>query len=301
MSGADPSICPASPDNPTGLSVTFWGVRGSAPVSGPGYEAFGGSTMCLELAADGHRLILDAGSGLRKVGLMLQDEEVLTVDILLTHFHMDHLMGLMTFAPLFQKGAVVTIYAPVLMDILPEATLDCLLNTPYSPIKPNDTGASVVVKSFCPGETITVSGLAVQTIRLSHPGGACGYRVAYGGQSVAVIIDHEHVAGQPEQGLVEFCSGVGLLLYDAPWDEAIDYEPHRGWGHSTWQAGLRLMHAADARCLGCLHHAPEATDDILFGREAQLRQQHPPSFLAREGETVRLASLGVQNRGISAG
>lgn len=289
MPATEPQIDPGHPAGATGLSVTFWGVRGSAPVSGPNHETFGGSTVCLEVNAGQNRLIVDAGSGLRRLGLMLQHRSISTVDILLTHLHMDHLIGLMTFAPVFQQGASVTVHAPILTDTAPETSLNSLLGAPYSPVRPRDTGADFTVRSFRPGETITVSGQAVRTLLLAHPGGACAYRITHEDRGVAIVTDHEHTSGQPEPALAEFCSGADLILYDAHWDEAIDYERHRGWGHSTWQAGLRLLHAANARRLGCIHHAPEATDAMLFEREVRLRQQHAASFLAREGKTVHLA------------
>jgi phosphoribosyl 1,2-cyclic phosphodiesterase len=277
-----------NPAAASGLSVSFWGVRGSAPVFGASYQVFGGNTMCLEVNAGNRRVIVDAGSGIRRLGQKLQQDKVLTTDIVLTHYHMDHLMGLMTFAPLFAKGAAVTIHAPILENRHPEVVLNSLLCAPFFPMAAKDAGASFAIHGFHPGEPIALANLDIRTTCLSHPGGACGYRIGNSAGSIAILMDHEHASERPDASLVRFCSGADMILYDAHWDEDIDYEPHRGWGHSTWQAGLRLMHVAEARRLGALHHAPDAADTMLLERDSRLRKAHPGSFFAREGDTVSL-------------
>jgi phosphoribosyl 1,2-cyclic phosphodiesterase len=270
------------------MSVSFWGVRGSTPVFGAQHQVFGGNTMCLEISAGERRVIVDAGSGIRQLGQKLQQDRVSTIDILLTHYHMDHLMGLMTFAPLFQKGVTVTVHAPILNDKHPDAILNGLLTVPFFPMAAKDAGASFAIHGFHTGEHIRLADMDIFTTCLSHPGGACGYRIGHGAGSIAVIMDYEHAADRPDASLVRFCCGADLILYDAHWDEDIDYLAHRGWGHSTWQAGLRLMHAAGAHRLAAVHHAPDATDHMLLERDSRLRRAHPASFIAREGDTVRL-------------
>lgn len=267
-------------------SVTFWGVRGSAPASGADHLVFGGSTMCLEINSGDRRLILDAGSGIREFGRNLKAGDVREIDILLTHYHLDHILGLAAFAPLFQKGVCVTIYAPILKDEHPEAIITRFLREPFFPAPARDNAASLNIRAFHPGDELLVSGFRIGTTRLSHPGGACGYRICDMDRSVAVITDHEHAAELPDPSLVDFCKGTDLILYDAHWDEGLDYEAHRGWGHSTWQAGLRLAQAAGVPRLGCIHHGPDSKDDLLLEREGRLRQIQPASFFAREHATA---------------
>ncbi len=285
----DPAFpLPPVSDVTTGMFVTFWGVRGSTPVSGNDCRIFGGSTMCLEVETSERRIILDAGSGIRKLGQKLCKQKVSNIDIVLTHFHLDHVMGLTTFSPLFQNGTSVVVHAPILQDKHPEPILHRLLGEPFFPVPMKDAGASFTIRAFHPGDDIHLAGHHIHTANLSHPGGACGYRIDANGRSIAVITDYEHGSDRPEPSLVALCSGVDMILYDAHWDEDHDYKAHRGWGHSTWQAGLRLMQAAGAERLGCLHHAPEATDDVLSRREACLTQIHQASFFAREGEMIVL-------------
>jgi phosphoribosyl 1,2-cyclic phosphodiesterase len=275
----------------TPLSVTFRGVRGSASVFGAEYASFGGSTMCLEMTGGGRRVIVDAGTGIHKLGWTLVREGALQVDILLTHFHVDHVIGLMSFAPLFRTGARVTVHAPILDQDQPADILPRLFAKPFFPIAPGDMGASFEIRGFRPGEAWTVAGFDVRTTGLSHPGGACGYRIGYEGRSIAVVTDYEHQAEEPDDALAAFCAAADLLLYDAPWDEATDYAQRRGWGHSTWQAGLSLLRASSARRLGCIHHAPDSTDELLVEREAALQKLHREGFFAREGNTLTIGEM----------
>lgn len=244
--------------------------------------------MCLEVEAGESRVILDAGSGIRQLGHKLRQQRVLNIDIVLTHFHLDHILGLVTFSPLFQAGTSVTVHAPILQNKHPEPNLNRLLGEPFFPILMTDAGSSFSIRGFQLGDVISLAGLDIRTTGLSHPGGACGYRIDANGRSIAVITDHEHDSVRPEPSLVGLCQEADMILYDAHWDEDMDYDAHLGWGHSTWQAGLRLVQAAGAARLGCLHHAPDATDRDLQDREARLRQHGSAHFFAREGETVEI-------------
>ena len=275
-------------DQDQGLAVRFWGVRGSAPQCGAAHLAFGGATMCIEATAGGRRLVIDAGSGIRALGWALDGEEAGEIDLLLTHYHLDHLLGLWSFAPLFRSGTKVVVHAPILETGEPEGILRRLFDAPYSPLRPEDAGASLVVRAFKPGASFAIAGFEIRTTPLTHPGGSCGYRLGWRDASLALVFDHEHGGGAPEPWLAAFCAGADVILYDAHWDEDVDYAPHRGWGHSTWQAGLRLLEAAKGCRLGLLHHAPDATDAVLTEREGRLRRLHGGGFFARQGETVRI-------------
>jgi phosphoribosyl 1,2-cyclic phosphodiesterase len=271
-----------------GLAARFWGVRGSAPQCGAGHLAFGGATMCIEVTAGARRLVIDAGSGIRDLGWALCREDVGEIDLLLTHYHLDHLLGLWSFSPLFRSGTRVVVHAPILETGEPTEILRRLFDAPYSPLRPEDAGASLVVRPFQPGASFEVAGFEARTTPLTHPGGACGYRLGWRDSSLALVFDHEHGGGTPEPWLAAFCAGADVILYDAHWDEDVDYAEHRGWGHSTWQAGLRLLEAAKGGSLGLLHHAPDATDAVLTEREGRLRRQHAAGFFARQGEAVRI-------------
>lgn len=270
----------------TTLAITFWGVRGSNQVSGPEHLVFGGNTMCLEIEAGNSHLIIDAGSGIRALGRKLVDRGVRKADILLTHFHLDHLIGLTAFAPLFHEKMEVTLYLPTLHGLDTGLLLDRLFGPPFFPVTLKQAGAQFSLRSFGPRDTLAISGLHVLTAPLDHPGGACGYRIEHAGRSIAVITDHEPGRVDGDMALATFCKGADMLLYDAHWDADVDYQAHRGWGHSTWQAGVQLLKDSGAGQLFCVHHAPEATDSELIAREHRLRSDHRNCFFAREGERL---------------
>ncbi|MGL5115959.1 MAG: MBL fold metallo-hydrolase [Beijerinckiaceae bacterium] len=275
------------------LNVTLWGVRGSLPAPGAGSLAFGGDTICVEVSHEGRSLIVDAGTGLRSLGLARSDTRCRTYDLLLTHWHLDHLLGLMSFAPLYDPTAQVTLHAPVIDDRDPAFILDQIFGPPFHPVRIWEAGAQVRVLPFFPGATFSIGRTNVRTATLSHPGGACGYRFDAEGAAVVVLIDHEHGASEIDARLIEFSAKADLLLYDAHYDEDSDYAAHRGWGHSTWQAGEALRSAAGIGHLRCIHHHPAASDDLLAEREGRLMSRHPGSSFGRAGENIALRRMAT--------
>ena len=269
-------------DATPGLSIRFWGVRGSIPVSGGDYVRFGGDTICFEVKLGEERIFGDAGSGLRRLGGTMVGDGDMHATLLLTHFHLDHLIGLTGFDVLRSPAARIQIQAPALGSGGVRDCLARLLGEPFFPVALDRMRGIRACSDFEPGTTFTIGRHRIRTVRLNHGGGACGYRFDHAGKALAIITDHEHRDAAHEEALAEFCRGVDLIVYDAMWDESLDYDPHRGWGHSSWQAGLRLLHRASAHRLACVHHAPTHIDEMLEHREELLRRQHASSFFARQ-------------------
>ena len=244
---------------------------------------FGGATICLEITLGTSRIIVDAGSGIRRLGLEMVKDGTHEAHILLTHLHLDHIIGLTAFAPFFTSGFDISLYA----QLNPEYPLiDALKRVFSEPLFPVHLDALVSQPKFIgfqPGEDIAVGQHTVRSIRLRHGIGAIGYRIDYGGRSVVIITDHEHLAGEPDGALAEFARNADLVIYDSMWDEVSDYQGHVGWGHSTWQAGAALLNKTGAKRLACIHHAPDSDDPTLTAREHALQSTHPGSFFARQG------------------
>ena len=127
------------------------------------------------------------------------------------------------------------------------------------------------------------AGVRVRSFALRHPGGAVGYRIAYGGVSVAYIVDHEH----PLEGLEAFVAGADVLIYDASYTEA-EYGARVGWGHSTWQEGVRLAEAANVGRLVLFHHDPEHDDATMDAIAAAVAAARAGSVAAREGMVIEI-------------
>src|SRR5580704_17429244 len=158
-----------------GLKVRFWGVRGSISCSGAEYMRYGGNTSCLEVTSAGRRLIFDAGTGIRPLG----------VDLYFTHTHLDHISGLTFFSPLFGKGNAVRLWAG---HLEPPYTLKNvvgnLMKAPLYPVSLEVFQARVEFKEFTSGQQLACGEMAMRTAPLNHPNGATGYRVEFGGKSI---------------------------------------------------------------------------------------------------------------------
>jgi phosphoribosyl 1,2-cyclic phosphodiesterase len=270
------------------MSITFWGVRGSIACPGRSTVRYGGNTPCIEVRGRDRLIILDAGTGLYALGDRLMDgDDALDIDILLTHFHLDHVSGLPFFAPFFNAGHAIRIWAGT-----PTSTLSKLLHTlvspPLFPIAPSSFKAKVTCHGFTPGEPIGIGGgLEVHTALLDHPDGAVGYRLNIGEAAVAYITDTE-IRGDPiDKKIVALARATDLLIVDCT-NTQDEVATRQSRGHSTWFDGIRLANAADARTLCLFHHDPTHDDDAMDAIGACAQEARPGSIVAREGMTIDL-------------
>ncbi len=257
-----------------GLKVRFWGVRGSISCPGPEYMRYGGNTSCLEVTAGGRRLIFDAGSGIRTLGLELAREAPLDIDIYFTHTHLDHIAGLTFFSPLFDKRNSIRMWAGHLeAPYTLKGVVKSLMQAPLYPISLETFQASVSFKEFDCGTTLACGAVAMRTAPLNHPNGATGYRVEYGGKSVCYITDTEHRPSGIDETIVGLCRGADVMIYDSTYTDD-EYPRYRGWGHSTWQEGVRVADAAGVGTLAIFHHDPSHDDAFMdrLAREAAARR-----------------------------
>ena len=267
------------------LSVRFWGVRGSIACPGPATLRYGGNTPCVEVRCGGHTLIFDAGTGIRPLGnALVQAANTSDFDIFLSHGHIDHVIGLPFFAPLFVEDQVVRVWAGNLQPAggVREAVRK-LMSFPFFPLQVDALHAELEFHDFRAGETLTPRpGITLRTAALNHPGGAIGYRIEYGGRSVAYVTDIELGDGPIDPGLLELTRNAALVILDTTY---IDKElpSHVGWGHSTWQQGLRLAKAANAGKLCLFHHDADHDDAFMDRVAAAAEAARPGTIVAREG------------------
>jgi len=269
--------------------VRFWGVRGSIATPGPATARYGGNTSSIEVRCGARLLLLDAGTGLRYLGARLLAEAPIDADILFTHTHFDHVCGLPFFKPFFQPQNRFRLWAGHLGDGLTlRRVLSEFMIAPLFPVPPDVFKATLEYRDFAPGDTLAAGpDVTLRTAVLNHPDGAVGYRVDYGGKSVCYVTDTEHVPGAPDKNVLGLIAGADLVIYDSMYTDE-EYNAYVGWGHSTWQEGLRLCKAAGARRLAVFHHDPEHDDEMLSGIERELGAQLPGSLVAREGLVVEL-------------
>ena len=283
------------------ISLRFWGVRGSIACGGPDTLRYGGNTLCIELRCGNRLLVLDAGTGLRPLGNALARAGAIDADLLLTHTHLDHCIGLPFFAPMFDARNRVRIWA----GHLPPSTgirsvLASMMAPPLFPVPPDIFRADIEYRDFIAGATLVLPrvmagelDVQVRTLALEHPNGATGYRVAHAGRSACYLSDLEHAGVAPTPALVDFVRDADVLVYDAMYTDE-QFEGRVGWGHSTWQAGMRLADAANVGCYVVFHHDPEHDDVRMDAIAQQLAHARPGrtsralarALVAREGMTL---------------
>lgn len=277
-------------DHDQAISVRFWGVRGSHPVPGPRTVEFGGNTSCVEVRLGGRLFVLDAGTGIAALGHELSREDSRDITLLLTHLHPDHVGGLPFFKPLLTGDCHARIFCGNLGGETAESALDRCFGPPLFPIRLGDLKSHIEHVGFKAGQTLTFGNISVGTFLLVHPSGATAYRFDLGSARFAYVTDIEHVADEPDPALVEFVRGADLVVYDAMYTEE-EFSFCRGWGHSTWPAGVALCRAGGVKRLAAFHHHPKHDDAKLLDFERQLQAEMPGSFFAREGQQVTIGQV----------
>lgn len=264
-----------------------WGVRGSTPTPGVDTLRYGGETTCFEIRAGDALVLVDCGSGARNLGLQLVAEGPRHFDLLFTHTHLDHICGLPFFKPAYFPSFSIDAWAGHFMDETELVDIICrIMSPPIFPVAAN-TLKGVNFKTFRAGSSIErTDGLSIRTIRLNHPGGACGYRLTYGGRSICIITDHEHGDPEIDAALIDFVAGAEVMIYDAMFTDA-EYETYRGWGHSTWQKAVELATRAGVRTPVLFHHDPRRSDDELDEIGLAAAAAHPGTLVASEGMILR--------------
>jgi phosphoribosyl 1,2-cyclic phosphodiesterase len=263
-------------------------VRGSIACPGKEYSRYGGNTPCLEVRCGPHLLVFDGGTGLRPLGWQLKQEEPLDFDLFFSHTHFDHIVGLPFFKPLFHTGNKLRMWAG---HLLPERTLRdvlcVMMQEPLFPVPIETFSADTTYHDFRVGETLRPrDGIAMRTAPLNHPNRATGYRIEYGGRSVCYVTDTEHENGHLDQNIIDLVKDSDIFIYDATYTDG-EYPKYQGWGHSTWQQGVRLADAANVRTYVAFHHDPGHDDGFLDHVAEEVEAARPGSIVAREGMILR--------------
>lgn len=277
-------------------TVTIWGARGSRPVPGPDTVQYGGNTPCVQVQIGEHLLIFDAGTGICNLGQHLEKQfgdNPIKGDIFITHTHWDHIQGLPFFLPAFKKGNVFTLYGQGKMNQAFEALMKGQMVYPHFPVQFEDMAASIEFHEVETGKQITLTdGIIIETLQNNHPSGSISYRINYGGHTCCYMTDLEHYSTINYE-LVEFIGDADLVIYDANYTDGeylgLNDSPNRiGWGHSTWQEGIKLVQLANAKRLILFHHDANRTDKELEVIEQLAQEIYPDCYAAREGMVIQL-------------
>jgi phosphoribosyl 1,2-cyclic phosphodiesterase len=277
------------------VRVTFWGTRGSLAAAGEATVRYGGDTPCVQiLASDGTCLVLDAGSGIRRLGETLP-ASLGRLDVFLTHLHMDHIQGLGFFAPLFRPGIDTHIWGPPSTSLDLRHRLGRYLSPPLVPVRMRDLQSHVHLHD-APDAPVRIGGLEVTAAPVIHPGPTVGYRITEGQRSVVYLPDHEPALGWGTKPVgpdwtsgFELARDADLLIHDCQYF-AEERAERLGWGHSSVEETAAFATLAGARRLACFHHDPAHDDDTVDRLVAGVAAAAPglPVSGARQGETLEV-------------
>ena len=247
------------------MLVRLWGTRGSLAAPGPETVRYGGNTSCVEIRGpEGELLILDAGTGIRRLGASLAADDN-EAHLLLTHLHMDHIQGLGFFAPLFRPDFDIHIWGPPSSNQLLRDRISRYLSPPLFPVRLRELPSLVAIHDILGGE-VRIGSLTMRAEFVCHPGPTVGYRIGDGRRSIAYIPDHEPALGLRTAGFepgwtsgIDLAEDCDLLIHDTQFTAA-EYPDHAGWGHSSIDHAVDFAEAARARRLVTFHHDPAHGD-----------------------------------------
>jgi phosphoribosyl 1,2-cyclic phosphodiesterase len=248
------------------MIINCWGSRGSIPVSGREYFKYGGDTTCLEIRTQsGHIIIVDAGTGVRRLGKKLIEDKRYEYHFIFTHAHWDHLMGFPFFAPLYYRRAKFWMHRCPFHSKFVETMLSKVMAPPNFPVKYTDLKAKMIYEQACP-QIFEIGSVTVIPIPLSHPNSGSGYKFVEDGKSFVFLTDNElgfsHPGAATYNNYVAFAEGTDLLFHDAEYTPE-EYKTYIEWGHSKYTDVLDLTHRAGVSRLGLFHLNQERTDEDM--------------------------------------
>jgi phosphoribosyl 1,2-cyclic phosphodiesterase len=311
-----PSISASSPPP----RIKFWGTRGSIAVPGAETLRYGGNTTCVELRADGEIIVLDAGSGIRPLGIALDREfqaRPIKLSLLITHAHWDHIQGFPFFKPAYDSKNEIRILGfdgagATFREIMAEP-----MKSPFFPITMRELSARMNINKLNEMK-FSLGKLDIHAAFVNHPGVCAGYRIFTSGGSVAFLPDHEpyefflhaargkqlspeeakEIAAEQHAALIQFLRGSDILILDSQYTDR-EYEMHIGWGHGSISSAVALALAAEVQTLLLFHHDPAHNDEMVdrmveSARELAMRRgSHLEIAGARQGSEIVLETKKI--------
>ncbi len=306
------------------MKVKFWGTRGSIPTPYSEFMKYGGNTSCVELRTrENQIIILDAGTGIRRLGLKLLKESKIkeeeigqimdfvlpgevsqsviklpphlsflkgdepyigTAHIFISHTHWDHIQGFPFFVPAFLAGKEFTIYSLYKVDHTLKDSFQGQMGYTYFPVMLEQLASKIEFVDIIE-ETFKVDNVVVKSRKLNHPQGALGYRITSGEVSIVYATDNESPREGIDKRLLELSENADLLIIDAQYTPE-EYEKKKGWGHSTWEDAIRIAKEAGVRKLAIFHHDPEHNDEFLSKLEENTKKHFQNTIFAKEGDEL---------------
>ena len=273
------------------MYIKCWGSRGSIPVSGSDYMKYGGDTTCIEIRSkDDKIIIVDAGTGIRRLGDQLIEEERYTYDIIFTHAHWDHLMGFPFFKPLYLEQTDIRLQGCPFAQKYVQTMISTVMSPPNFPVRYTDIKANIQFEPVCP-ERFKIGTVSIIPIPLSHPNQGRGYKFIEDGKTFVFLTDNEldfiHPGGLSFKAYKEFSADAELLMHDAEYTKE-EYNLTEQWGHSTYTTALKLAIKAKVKQLGLCHLNQDRTDQDVDGIVDTCQQ-----IVAEMGSNLKCFAVGA--------
>ena len=277
------------------FQVQFWGVRGSVPTPGRRTVRYGGNTSCVEMRVGKQHLIFDGGTGLRVLGMSLLKEMPIKAHLFFSHTHWDHIQGFPFFVPAFIPINQFQIYGAIAPNgmTIKDRLCDQMVH-PNFPVPIQVMQSDMKFHDIIPGETIVIDDVKIETTRLNYPSIALGYRVSWRGLSAVYCPDTEHFQNRMDEKVLHLARHADLLIYDATYTNEEYYDVHSpkmGWGHSTWEMGVKIAQQAGVKQVVMFQHDPSHDDDFLDQMQADVQAHFSNGLVAKEGMCIKLNSV----------
>lgn len=268
--------------------LTFRGVRGSMPVSGSHTNRHGGHTLCIEVEAGEPSIVLiDGGTGITRLHREGSPEQITDYHVFLTHYHWDHIQGLLFFRPLYEADNTFTFYGHAWDEMTCKEAVEGALRPPWFPVSISDTAATKHYVTI-DHTTLDIGNLQITAAPLRHPQGITSYRIDGPNRSIVVATDCERGDPVADEALRRLAEGADMLVHDAQYSPK-EYEDHYvGWGHSTWAQAVEAAREAGVGELILVSHDPARTDDEIDAVVELAREGFPNTRAAFEELEVEL-------------
>jgi phosphoribosyl 1,2-cyclic phosphodiesterase len=258
------------------MKIRFWGTRGSIAVPGKDTVEYGGNTTCLEMTLDsGTRVIIDSGTGIRPLGdRLVAESEAVSVYLLITHVHWDHIWGFPFFEPVYRANSTIRVdgFHTCMKGL--RAPFDNKMGDGFFPVKFEELKARIQYMERLKDGPLRIEGLTVEPVPLQHPQGGFGFRFREGSRTLVFITDNELTeeswAGRHPEDYIQFCRDADVLIHDAQYTPE-EKGRRRGWGHSDYVAAVDLAVKSHVRSLLLFHYDPTRTDAQLASVVSECR------------------------------
>ena len=270
-----------------GFKIKFWGVRGSFPIPREN-DSFGGNTSCVEVRTSDDKVVLfDMGTGLKNFGESLEKSKskINEINIVLSHFHYDHILGFLMFIPLFLGKYTINVYAPANNDNEVNSQILSFLDPQFWPVGIDMMEAKINFRHYSSGSFNISDNIKVTTSPHGHPGGANSLRIDVDRFSVTYVTDCEHPDTHINQNVIDISKGSDILIHDAQFTPE-QMSNHKGWGHSSWEQSVAVAKNANVKKLVLFHHNPENGNSMLEKIEHDAKSKFENTISAREGMEI---------------